>query len=116
MPNYQVKIGCNQDASGGFTPMKIYGLKIFESDVLIKDFRPFVTNGVAGLIDAKDPSKKLFPTTYGGGGRTNVVAEAGGDMYRDASTSCSRKNSAVKMRLIKKYDSGTIPDCFNKLG
>ena len=31
--------------------MKIYGLKIYESDVFVKDFRPIATNGVAGLYD-----------------------------------------------------------------
>ena len=86
LTSYQVKLACNQDATGGFAPMKIYGLKIYESGNLIKDFRPFVTNGVAGLIDAKDPSNKIFPTTYGGGDKTNVVAEAGGDMYREGYT------------------------------
>ena len=65
---------------GLYLPMKIYGLKIYESDVLVKDYRPFVTNGVPGLIDALHPTASLFATTYGGGGRTNVVFDVGGDL------------------------------------
>ena len=65
---------------GDYLPMRIYGFKIYESDVLIRDYRPFVTNGVPGLIDALNSSDSIFPVTYNGGGRTNVVAEAGGDL------------------------------------
>ena len=60
--------------------MKIYGLKIFESNELEKDYRPIVTNGVPGLIDILHPSANLLgSTTYGGGVRTNIVFDAGGD-------------------------------------
>jgi hypothetical protein len=62
-----------------FAPMKIYGLKIYEDDVLEKDFRPFVTNGVPGLIDVLDKTNQRFSTTYGGDSRTNLVFDAGGD-------------------------------------
>jgi hypothetical protein len=65
---------------GTYLPMKIYGLKIFESNVLEKDYRPIVTNGVPGFIDVLHPSANLLgSTTYGGGVRTNIVFDAGGD-------------------------------------
>lgn len=52
--------------TGNFAPMKIYGLKIYESGALVKDFRPIVTNGVAGLIDTADAAAApLFAATYG---------------------------------------------------
>ena len=83
---YQVKVACNQNGTGGFTPMKIYGLKIYESDALIKDFKPFVTNGVPGLIDTLHPSDRMYAFTYHGDengssvtNKTNRMAEGGGD-------------------------------------
>ena len=63
-----------------YLPMKVYGLKIYESDELIKDYKPTVTNGVPQFIDVLNPSDSLLTTTCNGGGRTNVVAEAGGSI------------------------------------
>ena len=64
---------------GYYLPMKIYGLKIFEDGVMIKDYRPFVTNGVPGLLDVMNQPSSLITTTYGGGGKTNYLATAGGN-------------------------------------
>ena len=36
---------------GGATKMKVYGVRIFESGVLVKNFMPCVRGGVPGLID-----------------------------------------------------------------
>lgn len=63
-----------------FAPMKIYGLKIFESDVLVKDYRPTVTNGVSGLVNVADPEDSpLYATTYGHI-YPRLMLEAGGDI------------------------------------
>ena len=35
----------------GFAPLKIYGLKIYESGNLVRNYKPYVTNGIAGLLD-----------------------------------------------------------------
>ena len=65
---------------GNYLPMKVYGLQIYESDELVKDYRPIVTNGVPGFIDVLHPSANLLgSTTYGGGVRTNIVFDAGGN-------------------------------------
>ena len=59
-----LKLGTSY-GTGNFAPMKIYGLKIYESGVLVKDFRPIVTNGVAGLFDTAGASAApLFASTY----------------------------------------------------
>ena len=66
--------------TGNFAPMKIYGLKIYESGELVKDYRPIVTNGVAGLIDTTGASMApLFATTYGSS-EPRLMFEAGGAM------------------------------------
>lgn len=63
-----------------FAPMKIYGLKLYESNNLVKDFRPIVTNGVPGLVDVLNPADVRISSTYGDstGYRTNIVFEAYG--------------------------------------
>ena len=66
---------------GYYLPMKIYGLKIFEDGVMIKDFRPFVTNGVPGLLDVMNQPASLITTTYCSNGKTNYLAEAGGNFH-----------------------------------
>ena len=62
-----------------FSPMKVYGLKIYESDVLIKDLRPTVTNGVSCLVDACNPGNVCYTTPYGGDTH-RLMFEAGGDI------------------------------------
>lgn len=70
---------CTANASNnGYAPMKIYGLKIYESGALVKDFKPIVTNGVPGLIDVLDPSNVRYASTYGSG--YALTFEAGGDI------------------------------------
>ncbi|MBR3221630.1 MAG: hypothetical protein IKF72_05290 [Kiritimatiellae bacterium] len=79
MNSYTLHLASHARATSGFAPMKIYGLKIYEHNVLVKDYRPIVTNGVPGLIDQLHPTDVRFSSTYLGGTRTNVVFEAGGN-------------------------------------
>ena len=45
-----LRIGEDPGGNGwGFTPVRIYGLKIFESDSLVREYVPFVKNGAPGL-------------------------------------------------------------------
>ena len=79
LSSYTLHLASHARATGGFAPMKIYGLKIYEHDVLVKDFKPIVTNGVPGMVDVLHPTDMRFSSTYGGGSRTNVVFDAGGN-------------------------------------
>ena len=79
LSSYTLHLASHARAASGFAPMKIYGLKIYEHDVLVKDFKPIVTNGVPGLIDVLHPTDRRISSTYGGGNRTNVVFDAGGN-------------------------------------
>lgn len=97
LTSYQVKLACSQSNDTGFMPMKIYGLKIYEDDQIIKDFRPFVTNGVPGLIDILNPSDQRFATTYlTSGVTTNRMAEAGGDLERDGYTAAAESEAYLE--------------------
>ena len=45
-----LRIGENPSGNGwGFAPVRIYGLRIFESDNLVREYVPFVKNGAPGL-------------------------------------------------------------------
>lgn len=46
-----LKIAANRNGSNGFAPVKIYGFKIYESGNLARSYRPYVSNGVPGLLD-----------------------------------------------------------------
>ena len=68
-------------------PMKIYGLKIYETEggveTLVRDYQPCISNSVPILRDTlAAPVLGLLPTAYNSPG-TNVVCEAGGDIKGD---------------------------------
>ena len=68
-------------------PMKIYGLKIYETEggveTLVRDYRPCISNSVPILRDVlAAPTLGLLPTAYNSPG-TNIVCEAGGDIQGD---------------------------------
>ena len=69
-----------------YSNWKIYGMKIWEDDVLVKDYVPYVTNGVPGLLNTLDDEDFLTSRTrlrfesYSDGLRTNVVFDVGGSL------------------------------------
>ena len=76
-PDYSVrtlKIAANRDGSGSWSPLKIYGCKIWEGQTLVRDFVPYVANGIPGMrdtltgafIDGKDYSGGGKLLAYGG--------------------------------------------------
>ena len=82
-----LKIGANFAGDSRYLPMKIYGLKIYESNNLVKDYVPFIENGVGGLKNSLDASDVLLSKTrinYSGtvsdGVKTNVVFDVGGNI------------------------------------
>lgn len=48
----------NNGTPNAFSASRLYGLKIWQDSVLVRDFRPCLKNGVAGLYD--DVSKRIF--------------------------------------------------------
>ena len=84
-----LKIGASYTGLSRYLSMKVYGLKIYESDVLEKDYLPFYRNGVAGLTNRLDATDILTSRTYIDGSTvsdgvlTNVVFEAGGAITDD---------------------------------
>ena len=56
-----VKIASNHGGTGNFTAMKIYGCRIYESGVLVRDFVPCIRDGYPGLRDALTGLYVSFP-------------------------------------------------------
>lgn len=56
-----VIIGANTNATTKFAPLKIYGCKIYEEGVLVRDFAPFAEDSTIGLRDALTGEIAVFP-------------------------------------------------------
>ena len=79
-----MRIGANTDnPPNAYTPIRIYGLKIYEGTTLLHDFQPIVTNGVPMLLDVVTGDFKgdsqTQPVMLGCGG--SIAADA---VSRDA--------------------------------
>lgn len=66
-----LKLASNAQGSGSYAKMRIYGCRIYEADVLVHEFKPFLKDGIAGLIDVKTDEfvtngKKFYGITIGG--------------------------------------------------
>lgn len=44
-----LKVASSYGGGGGYTPLKLYGLRIYESGSLVRDYVPYVSNGQPGL-------------------------------------------------------------------
>jgi hypothetical protein len=73
--SYPLKIAANWAGNGDWAALKIYGCKIWEDGVLVRDFVPYVDNGVPGLRDrltgqfksaSRDSSDTTSSLAYGG--------------------------------------------------
>ena len=48
---YTLRLATSHSAADCYAPLKIYGLKIYESGSLVRNYEPYVKDGVAGLRD-----------------------------------------------------------------
>ena len=69
--------------TGYYKPrLKLYGFRIYEDGVLVRDYRPFIKNGLVGLKDAVDgvtfltSVSPVHPFTYGGAIEDDGVNDA----------------------------------------
>ena len=77
-----------------FLPIRIYGLKIYENDVLRKNYVPVVTNGVPGLVDTEAGNFVKPKTLVNSTITTNRLAVAGGDF--DSHTVASEREAYLE--------------------
>lgn len=69
--------------NGSYMPrLKLYGFRIYDDGVLVRDYRPFIKNGLVGLKDAVDgvtfltSVSPVHPFTYGGAIEDDGVNDA----------------------------------------
>ena len=61
-----------------FLPLRVYGFRLYENDVLVRNYVPLVTNGVPAMIDTVNGGV-LYPLVKGGNSTIrDRVANAGG--------------------------------------
>ena len=81
-PDATVKIGAVYHGKSWFCPLKIYGCRIYEDGALVRDLRPCVQGGNAGLKDAVNGEFMACGTrTYGG-----TIPHEQGDGYIESTT------------------------------
>ena len=94
-----LKIGSAQSGGGQFTPMRIYGLKIYESNALKYDYRPEVRNGAPVLVSGTSVLKITWNKDYGRAG----MPRAGGDI---TVSSARDKDAFVLFTGAQSLDTG----------
>ncbi|MBQ6915034.1 MAG: hypothetical protein IJQ65_04875, partial [Kiritimatiellae bacterium] len=73
---HTLKVASSFTGSTAHSPLKIYGVRIYERGVLVRDFRPYVKEGVAGLRDELSPSRFV-------GAMVTAQLSCGGDIATD---------------------------------
>ena len=73
-----LKIGSAQSAGGAFASMRIYGLKIYESDTLKYDYKPKIVNGAPVLVSGSSSLKVSWRAKNDNG--SAGIPVAGGDI------------------------------------
>ena len=71
-----LKLGSTAGAGGGFTPLRVYGLKIYESGALVHDYKPEVRNGAPVLVSGSSVVKVSWHKDVGAAG----MPKAGGNV------------------------------------
>ena len=101
--NTKILIGNRSDLTR-YLPVRVYGLRLYENDVIAKNYVPIVTNGVPGMIDTISGSV-LYPMTDNGNTATrSLVVRAGGEF--DSHTSAYEKDAYLEFPGTQSLDLG----------
>ena len=82
-----LKLGSTAGAGGGFTPLRVYGLKIYEAGELKYDYKPEVRNGAPVLVSGSSVLKVTWNAALGragmpkAGGNVTVSSDRDKDAY-----------------------------------
>lgn len=94
-----LKLGSAAGASGGFTPLRVYGLKIYEAGELVHDYKPEVRNGAPVLVSGSSVVKVSWNANFGAAG----MPKAGGDI---TVSSARDKDAFVLFTGAQSLDTG----------
>ena len=103
-----IVLGATAGKGGGYTPVRIYGLKIYESGSLVREYIPYVKNGAPGLKYG-DTFLRLYWDANNG---KNGMPKAGGDI----TVSSDRDRDAYALFSgAQSIDTGYTPNSKTKL-
>ena len=101
-------LGSTAGKGGGYTPLRIYGLKIYESGSLVREYVPYVKNGAPGLKYGNTFVKIYWDANNG----KNGIPKAGGNV----TVSADRERDAfVLFSGSQNVDTGYTPNSKTKL-
>lgn len=101
-------LGATAGKGGGYTPVRIYGLKIYESGSLVREYVPYVKNGAPGMKYG-DKFVRLYWVANNG---KNGMPKAGGDI----AVSADRDRDAYALFSgAQTIDTGYTPNSKTKL-
>ena len=96
-----IRLGANTDVPPkSYSPLRIYGLKIYEGSDLLHDFQPKVVNGVPGLWDAQTGDFKVNAEST-----TTPLLNCGGLIATDAGS----KDAYLEFTGAQSIDTGFCP-------
>ena len=94
-----LKLGSTAGAGGGFTPLRVYGLKIYEAGELKYDYKPELRNGAPVLVSGSSVLKVTWNAALGRAG----MPKAGGDI---TVSSARDKDAYVLLTGSQSLDTG----------
>ena len=103
-----IVLGATAGKGGGYTPVRIYGLRIYESGSLVREYVPYVKNGAPGLKYGDTFVRLYWDANNGKSG----MPKAGGDIE----TSSDRDKDAYALFSgAQRIDTGYVPNGNTKL-
>lgn len=103
-----IKLGSTAGTGGGYTPLRIYGLKIYESGSLVREYVPFVKNGAPGLKYGDEFVRVRWEANNG----RNGLPKAGGGV---AVSSGGDRDAYALFSGAQSIDTGYTPNANTKL-
>ena len=103
-----IVLGATAGKGGGYTPVRIYGLRIYESGSLVREYVPYVKNGAPGLKYGDTFVRVYWDANNG----KNGMPKAGGDIE----TSSDRDRDAYALFSgAQRIDTRYVPNGNTKL-
>lgn len=103
-----IVLGATAGKGGGYTPLRIYGLKIYESGSLVREYVPYVKNGAPGLKYGDTFLRLYWDANNGKSG----MPKAGGDI---ATSSNRDKDAYALFSGAQRVDTGYVPNGNTKI-
>lgn len=103
-----IKLGSTAGMGGGYTPLRIYGLRIYESGSLVREYVPYVKNGAPGLKYGNTFLRVYWDANNG----KNGMPKAGGNVTVSADRD---RDAFVLFSGSQNVDTGYTPNNKTKL-